>query len=360
MCCGAGPWDALRCAARHARDGCARAAAPRRRGTASCAAAPRWRAAASPLLRLLRALLALLLLAPACRAQAAPALRADVVDVAAFNFSAAVRAAAAGRVAYVVWLAADAAAAGAPAAADVWEGLGPDGLKLDESRAGSVLVVRPGTLRSLPRLRASLTRLRLRVLRRQRAASVPATLRAGPGLSSETDYTLWLTPASLALVVNASVRTLDVTPPAFAAGAPRVAAAGAAGAAFVVALNEPGAVAYLLMPPDAPPPTLADVRASTRHARITRMAARARRDATPAAHATRSRSVVTVPLANVPVTEYILAGIEQDSLYVLYLAASDAVVPTPNVKARRAQTAGAHLSHRASADERLRRLRWRC
>ena len=74
--------------------------------------------------------------------------------------------------------------------------------------------------------------------------------------------------------------------------------------------------------------------------------------------------------AGVEVTEYVTAGVAQDALYVLYLAAADAVVPTPNAKARHAASLQRPL--RRCAD-RLRclpcnivvvarrfRERWRC
>ncbi len=111
-------------------------------GLSRCAAR-----AASPV-RLLLLLLLLLLLPcsgqpppPAPPSPPAP-LRAAVTDIGAYNFSASLRASAPGSVAYVVWLAADAAVYGAPAASNVRAGLGPDGLSLGEGRAGSVLVVR--------------------------------------------------------------------------------------------------------------------------------------------------------------------------------------------------------------------------
>jgi hypothetical protein len=45
---------------------------------------------------------------------------------------------------------------------------------------------------------------------------------------------------------------------------------------------------------------------------------------------------VSVAAAGVPVSEYIMSGIAQDALYVLYLSAADAAVPAPNVKVRSA------------------------
>jgi hypothetical protein len=103
--------------------------------------------AASRVRLLLPPLLLLLLLVAPCSGQPPPPappspLRAVITDVGAFNFSASLRASSPGSVAYVVWLASDAAVFGAPAASDVREGLGSDGLRLAEGRAGSVLVVR--------------------------------------------------------------------------------------------------------------------------------------------------------------------------------------------------------------------------
>lgn len=104
---------------------------------------------------------------------------------------------------------------------------------------------------------------------RVQGASLSATLRAGPGLASETLFTLWLSDSSNssnAVVAGATVRTLDVTPPAYTAGTPRVSAAGASGAAFAAALSEPGAVSFLLLPTDASPPSLEDVLRNARRA----------------------------------------------------------------------------------------------
>ena len=63
-----------------------------------------------------------------------------------------------------------------------------------------------------------------------------------------------------------SARTLDVTPPVYAPGTPRVLSAGESAVAFLVALNEPGVVSYQLLPREASPPAVEDVLATARRA----------------------------------------------------------------------------------------------
>jgi hypothetical protein len=123
-------------------------------------------------------LLVLLLVVRCAQAQAA-SLHAVVGDVGAYAFSASVRARAAGQVAYVVWLASDTAAYGAPQAADVWGRLAPDLTALDASRAGVVAVVR-----AQRRTRRHATQLRVRVCgaRAGRVAVGHAACRARSGV----------------------------------------------------------------------------------------------------------------------------------------------------------------------------------
>lgn len=107
-------------------------------------------------------------------------------------------------------------------------------------------------------------------------------VRAGPGLLSQTNYTLFLADladpsnvvigtsramaaAQLACAADAlrragvSVVTLDDTPPTYTPGTPRVLSVGERGVAFAVGLSEPGLLRYVLQSSVASPPSLGDV-----------------------------------------------------------------------------------------------------
>ncbi len=125
--------------------------------------------------------------------------------------------------------------------------------------------------------------------------------------------------------------TLDDTPPVYSPGTPRLVSVGERGVTFVATLNEPGRLRYVLQSSVASPPTLDDVLSGEKCALAPQPARRTR---TSRAARSRSSTQVELPVGNTAVTEYVLDGIQGDSSYTLYIAASDLATPTPNTKAR--------------------------
>ena len=321
----------------------------------------------SPALRLALLLLLLLLTLAAPASHAAltatsATIRVVAADVGAHSFSASLRATSTARVGQVAWVVWETAACGGTVPSDsvVKAGTDCNGVALDASQAGQVDLVRPAS----PRARAhapdaaSAGRAENAVepggSARRAWAAFANKLHAVPGGRGERHRRA----AGRARAVPArcltrarraglSVVTLDDTPPMYAPGTPRLLAVGERGASFRVGLNEPGLLRYVLQPSVASPPTLNDVLTGRRRERERS----AVRSLAPGADAQRGCSTIrrAVPVGGAQETEYVLDGVEGDSAYALYVAASDVATPTPNTKARgctAARDVASALTHR--------------
>jgi hypothetical protein len=142
------------------------------------------------------------------------------------------------------------------------------------------------------------------------------------GLAAETAYDVYVTAEDVAdedvtrgrplspnrqpEATRLGVRTHDVTPPKLALAAPVAAPLSGSAAALRVALNEPGRVAFVVLPATSPPPVSAAVVARPPH-----------HTAEVTVHGT-----VDLPHAEILVT-HVIAGLQSDMSYVVYLVAED-------------------------------------
>lgn len=305
----------------------------------------------------LRRALALLLLATlaapvshAALTATSATIRAVAADVGAHTFSASLRATfnASTPVGRVQWMAWDTAACGGTASiADVQAKRDCNGTVL----AGAVNLVRPqpawasatrAALRALP----ALTRVA-----RQNTLWNPVEVRVGPGLLSQTNYTLFLTDGVSLIGASRVGRTAAARPAADVRASrravgrdagrhaacirPRDAAPAVRGRArrhFRGHAERAGAAALRAAAVGGQP---ADAGRSTERRKVrARTAQPARRTRSSRAARSRSSTQVELPVGSTAVTEYVLDGIQGDSSYALYIAASDLATPTPNTKAR--------------------------